>query len=161
MNLQLPNNVYTNQDIEDLIFNIQVFAKWYGQDKVKKRLSVSGRSSQPDISSEASELLHDWSIQTPLSVASIDELIEGLENFKETAEQITITLATVPSGSLKMSLVNWFRQNVKLNILVNFQVNKEILGGIVVRSGSRIFDLSFRRQLIAAKDKFPGILHNV
>jgi F0F1-type ATP synthase delta subunit len=44
---------------------------------------------------------------------------------------------------------------------VNFNYNRSLLGGMVVRAGSRVFDWSFRRQIIGAEEKFTEVFHRV
>ena len=47
------------------------------------------------------------------------------------------------------------------DVLVNFQFNATILGGMVVRYGSHVYDWSFRRQILAKRDTFPEVLRRV
>ncbi len=162
MNLQLPNDISTQQDLQTLTLEVKTYASWYSKNAIKRRLKVKrANKAQPEISPEAKELIHDWSLQAPLSTNSLDQLLMALESFKDTAPQLTITLAAPASGSIKKTLVGWCRKNIASNALVNFQFNSEILGGMVVRYESKIYDWSFRRQILAASQTFPEVLRRV
>lgn len=161
MKLQLPDNVATGQDVQALVLEVRTYAKWYSQYAIKKRLRLKSARQEPDVSAAAKELIRDWAMQKPLSTASLDELVTALNSFESTAPQITITLAAPPTAGVKKTLVGWCRNKIAPNILVNFQFNAELLGGLVVRSGSHIFDWSFRRQILSAQDKFPEYLRRV
>jgi F0F1-type ATP synthase delta subunit len=91
----------------------------------------------------------------------LDKLIETLEDYGTSAPIITITLAAPAPNSLKKTLIDWCRKNIAPNALIDFRFNATMLGGMVVQYGSRIYDWSFRRQILAARDKFPEILRNV
>jgi F0F1-type ATP synthase delta subunit len=84
-----------------------------------------------------------------------------LREFEESAPHITLTLAAPAPNGLKKTLISWCRDNIDKNILVDFKFNATILGGMVVVYGSRIFDWSFKRQILAAREKFPEVLRNV
>jgi len=62
---------------------------------------------------------------------------------------------------IQKNLVNWCRENIAPNILITFQFNATLLGGMVIRHGSNIFDWSFRRQILAARNNFPEVLRRV
>lgn len=162
MRLRLPDSICTEQDVQTLVLEVRSYAKWFSQHAIKKRLKIrGGAGDKPDLSPAAQELLHDWDVQKPISTSSLDELISALDGFKDTAPRMTITLAAPPPPGLKKKLTGWCRKNVAPDVLVNFQFNSELLGGMVVRYGSRIFDWSFRRQLLEARESFPEHLHSV
>jgi F0F1-type ATP synthase delta subunit len=88
-------------------------------------------------------------------------LLEDLEDYLETAPHISITLAAPASKKLKQALMDWCRTNINADILVDFSFNSSLLGGLVVRYGSHIYDWSFKRQLMANLSKFPEVLRRV
>lgn len=161
MKLQLPDSVCSRQDVAALLVDVQAYVRWYYHVTIKKRLKLRGASEQPDISPAARELIQDWSIKKPLSLKSLDELISALKSFKDAAPTLDITLAAPATKNLKKSLVTWCRKNIEPDVLVTFKFDSTLLGGMVVRYGSHIFDWSFRRQILASRDKFPEILRHV
>ena len=165
MKLKLEDSISSPQDLRAVILEIQDYARWNSHDAIKKRLGVRIRRKPtveaPFISPAASTIIHAWASSNNLSQTSFDNLIKTLEAYARTAPQLTITLAAPPSSGLKKTLVAWCRENISPNLLINFQFNSVLLGGMVVRSGSHVFDWSFRRQILEARQRFPEVLRNV
>ncbi len=91
----------------------------------------------------------------------VEGLRQALEAFITTAPVVTLTLAALPSTVLKEELVAWLREEVRPNVLVNFQVNPDIAGGMVIRAGSHVYDCSFRTALLAEPARFTKELEHV
>jgi hypothetical protein len=150
------------QDVMALRSEVREYAHWFAHESIKKSFGSKRTSAQqPELSPTTSEVLREWEAQNPLSRRSLDDLIEQITGYTNSAQTIIITLSAPPTSGLKKTLVAWCRQNVAPNILVTFQFNATLLGGMVVRYGSRIFDWSFRRQLLGARDRFPEVLRRV
>lgn len=92
---------------------------------------------------------------------TLEDLRGQLEQLAESAPVITLTLAAPPTRGLRQELVAWLRTNVKAEVLVQFRVNPDIAGGMVIRAGSRIFDCSFRTRLLAQPERFAKRLQDV
>jgi F0F1-type ATP synthase delta subunit len=162
MKLNLQDKVLSPQDLKALIFEIRKYARWYAQTAVKmQRAGDNGSYEPPAISHPAIGLLREWNEQQPLSKEHLEELLAAMEAFKDTAPQITITLAAPAPGSLKQALARWCRQYIDPNILIEFKFNATLLGGMVVRYGSHVHDWSFKRQIMAARNRFPEVLRRV
>ncbi len=157
MNLKLPDTVASEQDLNTLIVEIHECLKWLTHESVKLQSGVKQSNPPPEMSPAASALVHEWGA----SKEKLEALIAALEKLHHSAKIITITLAAQPSGSVKATLVGWCRKEIAADVLVNFGFNRSLLGGMVVRAGSRVFDWSFRRQILAAGDKFPEVLRRV
>ena len=160
MKLQLPNEIASPQDLKEAITEVQKYARWASQAVVKSRVTGTAYGQPPPVSQTAVDLVKQWHGQQAISQKSLDELILALKDFEASAKRISITLAAIPSGSLRTALTGWCRQNLGADVLVDYKYNSTILGGMVVRWGSRIYDWSFRRQILASVDKFPEILRN-
>lgn len=155
MKLKLPDTVASQQDLGALEREIRDFAKWFAHEAIKKRANVKSTSEPPALSPGAKELVRDAGQQ------ELDSIIETLKKYSQEAPSITITLAAPPPNSLKTTLIAWCRKNIAPDVLVNFRFSATLLGGMVVHSGSRVFDWSFRRQLLANREKFPEVLRRV
>lgn len=160
MKLQLHDDVISPQDLKAVILEVRQYAKWYSQYAVKARVGSSASDQPPAVSPAAAALIKDWANNQP-SQKSLDELLVALGKIETTSPRVTITLAAPAPGSLKKTLVEWCRHNIGANILVTFRFNSTLLGGLVVQHGSHIYDWSFRRQILAASDKFPEVLRHV
>jgi len=154
---RLPDTISSEQDLNGLIVEIHECVKWLSHETIKKKTGASQADPPPTVSPAAQQLMHDYGANE----TQLESIIKELENLQRKSQVITITLAAPPSGTIKKTLVGWCRENIAANVLVNFSFNRGILGGMVVRAGSRVFDWSFRRQIMSASDKFPEVLRNV
>jgi F-type H+-transporting ATPase subunit delta len=57
-----------------------------------------------------------------------------------------ITLAHEPDEKMRQTIAEGLRQALKKDVIPSYRVDPEILGGVVVRVGDRVFDGSVRRQ---------------
>jgi hypothetical protein len=161
MNLKLPVGIYSQQDLKATITEIRQYAHWLSHATIKKQVSKGAWGEPPGMSSAGVELIKEWIGDKPLDQDSLDKLIETLEDYADNAPRVSVTLAAPPSVGIKKELISWFRKNLDPDMLVDFRFNSTILGGMVVRYGSHIFDWSFRRQILESRQKFPEVLRHV
>jgi hypothetical protein len=157
----LPDSVCSRQDLKSVVLEIRAYAKWYNQTSVKMRVSGDNNYEEPVFSPSAAAIIGEWNKQNPINPKSIDDLISELENMEAKAPIVSITLAAPPPGNLKKTITKWCRENVAPDVLVDFAFNSTMLGGMVVRVGSHVYDWSFRRQILSSLQKFPEVLRNV
>jgi F0F1-type ATP synthase delta subunit len=153
MKPKLPDSLYS----VDQVLAVAEELHQYGR-------QVAGRGSKVDtkeLSPAAADLLATLPAGQRDESPAIEELREGLEELAATAAVITLVLAASPSAQLKQELTSWLRTNVRPRLLVNFHVDPEIAGGIVIRSTNHIFDNSFRSALIANQAQFTKVLGRV
>lgn len=161
MKLKLPDSVATSQDVSALQLELREYARWFAHEAIKQRTNARHASEPPTLSSACQEFLANHSRKKDIDRTMLDTFIEELDRYTRTADVITFTLAAPPTASVKSSLVKWSRTNIAPDILVNFQFNATILGGVVVRYGSRVFDWSFRRHILANRANFAEVLRHV
>ncbi|MDD3035686.1 MAG: F0F1 ATP synthase subunit delta [Candidatus Saccharimonadaceae bacterium] len=161
MKFKLPDSLSSPQDLTDLLLEIKEYSKWKSHNDILKRAGSKRTTKPPEISKTAGEVINGWSKDKSLDKNGLDSLIETLNSYSVKAPRINITLAAPPSGELRKKLVGWCRNNITPNILVTFDFNKTILGGIVLRSGSKIYDWSFKKQIMASRDKFVEEINRV
>ena len=162
MGLKLPESIASAQDISAVIVEIRQYGQWYLHEAIKQR--VSGKKSakeSPTLSKAANEILKSVDDKKGLSRQSLDQIIKTLEDYAKKAPTVQVTLAAPVTSSVKETIVSWCRDNIAENVLVTFQHNSTILGGLVVRFKSRVFDWSFRRQLLDKASAFPEVLRRV
>ena len=160
---RLDESVSSLQDLKSLGLEIEAYAKWFNHAAVKRQAGVKSRknAAAPALSDSASSVITSWSKGQPQTTKLLDELIAYLDEYAANAPQFTIILAAPPTATLKKTIVRWCRQNVSARMLINFQFNSTILGGMVVRVGSHIYDWSFRKEILANAAKFPEALRRV
>lgn len=161
MKLVVPDSVASAQDLAAVLADVQTYAKWASRELIKQKVAGKSAGPQPAITPEAGEIIRTWSGGKDLTQTSLDGLVKALEDYKKSAPSVTITLAAVPSGEVKVKLVAWCRKNLAENVLVSFRLNRNILGGLVVAYGSHIHDWSFRRKLLEAEKPFTEVLAGV
>lgn len=144
-----------------LELELREYAKWFTHNAIKERTHAKHASPPPALSDVALQLMRSSSGTSLLSQKHLEELVDALEHYKSHALTLTITLAAPAPNSLKQTLVGWCREHISPNVLVNFQFNSTILGGMVIRYGSHIFDWSFRRRIMEARADFPEVLRRV
>jgi hypothetical protein len=159
--LVLPDTIASPQDLLQSMIDVKAYAKWYAHDSIRRRVSKKKGAEAPEISASARQIISSWDDISPLSTRSFTDLITTLESYIKNTETITITLAAPVTASVKATLVGWCRKNISSHVFVSFQFNSTLLGGLVVRYGSRVFDWSFKRQLLAASANFPEVLRRV
>jgi len=161
MSLDLGDSVTSPQDLKTIILEIRLYAKWFAQATVKAQVAGAKPEQPPAISPAATGLINEAAAGKQLDRGRLDALITELTELEAKSLRIVITLAGVPGNGLKKTIAAWCRQNISPDILVDFRFNATILGGMVVQFGSHVYDLSFRRRILASRDKFPGVLRRV
>lgn len=161
MKYRLPNSIASSQDLTALILEIKDYAKWFEHESIKLHVNVKHVSKSPELSPSATELIHELSQKKSMNQANLDEMIDMLKEYSLKSPTVTVTLASIPTNNIKKIIVNWFRDNISPNALIDFRFNATILGGIVVHVGSKILDMSFRRQILANKSIIPEVLRRV
>lgn len=159
--IKLPDTICSPQDLTVLILEIKEYSKWYGHESIKQRANVRAHSTQPVLSTTTTQLLRSMSTNGTLSPTQLDSLIQELEKHKASASTITLTLSAPAPTSVKRSLTAWCRKELSPDILVSFEYNRALLGGMVVRYGSRIYDWSFKRTILTTDIKFAEVLARV
>lgn len=162
MKLSLPDSVASAQDVGALIVEIRNYSRWYAHESIKQRVSgKSHASTAPTLTPTLTALIHNWTGTSALTQTKLDALVTALEAYRKSATSVTITLAAPATGDIKTALVAWCRSNIAPDVLISFEFNATLLGGMVIRSGSRVFDWSFRRQILGARQNFPEVLRRV
>jgi hypothetical protein len=161
MNFKLPITVASTQDLNALILELREYSYWSSHEAIKQKVEVKDTLNPPNLSPDTIKFIYEWKSVTPADHQNVGELIAALELCSTEAPSITFTLAAPPTVNVKRMLVSWCRDNISPDVLVSFQFNTTLLGGMVVRFGSRMFDWSFKRQILDARSNFPEVLRRV
>jgi F-type H+-transporting ATPase subunit delta len=71
----------------------------------------------------------------------------GMLDTKFNRVRATVTLARAPDEAMRQSLLTALQEVVGKEVLAEFAVDPELLGGVIVRIGDRIHDGSVRRRM--------------
>jgi hypothetical protein len=159
--INLQDNIYSREDLREVILEVKKYASWYAQTAIKMQVTNNDSYEEPQFLPTAVNIINAWIKENPISSKSLDALVEALEAYAASAPIITITLAAPTPNSLKKVLVDWCRKNVAPDALIDVRFNATMLGGMVVQYGSHIHDWSFKRQILATRGKFPEVMRNV
>lgn len=154
MKPKLPDSLYSVDQVLAVAEELHQYGQQIGR-------SVHRKAPVVELSTEATAVLETLPAGQRDQSAAIEALRGGLEQLATTAAVITLVVAAPPSAQLKQELTGWLRANVRPKLLVNFHVDPEIAGGLVIRSTNHIFDDSFRSALIANQAKFTQVLDRV
>lgn len=157
----LPADIYSPSDLAALTLEVRAYAKWFGQYVNAQRVGSRLTAKQPELSPVASGLIRNYAKQSPMTSSRLDELLGSLEYAAKHAPVITITLAAPAPSEVKHLLTDWCRRELSPSVLVAFRFNAHILGGMIVRAGSRVYDWSFRTQLMNRRHGIVEVLDRV
>ena len=162
MKSNLPASIVSAQDLTMVIREIQDYVAWATHETIKHKVGTAKpMTTQPELSVAAAELVSAWGKANGATADSYRLLIEALERIAKSAPAISITLAGPAPQHVKEHLVAWCRQNLSENILVTFRFNRTLLGGMVIRAGSHIYDWSLHRKLMDNGHAFTEVLRGV
>jgi hydroxypyruvate isomerase len=144
--------------LESVIYDIELYLDWYRQAQIQKRVHAN-ITEEPTHSAETVLVIEAWLAGKPATIETLEELIAYLRALK--LPQVHIMLAALPNRAQREALVSWFRNNVGSDLLLSFVADRNLGGGIVVRTPNRVFDFTWKQQLIAGRSKLAEILKRV
>lgn len=156
MSIVLPPEISSPEDCLELIDELKSYASALSK---SVRLTKSENPFRADHVSEATLVFLRSLPQDPQTPTALSQLCEELRVVCAEAPRTTIVLAAPATPPLRLELTRWFRQNVSPLVLITIQVNRNVLGGIVVRHGSHIYDWSFRTALLSSGRSFTETQH--
>ena len=155
---ELPAAVYSPQLLESVIYDIQYYLDWIHQNQIRKKVGAQAKA-QPNHSDETVLVIEAWLGGRPATLELIESLLEHLKALK--LPQVHVTLAALPNRGQRETIVKWFRTNTSPQVLVSFVADRNVGGGLVVRTPNHVFDYTWKQELVAARDKLAGILKRV
>jgi ATP synthase delta (OSCP) subunit len=159
--LELPAHLYSPEQLKACAFELDVVLNWRRRQEIKRQSGYTGPMvADFEVGPNLAAWLGPREVVARLSMAQLDECQKQLEQWL--AQPVThLTFAVTPPDSTKVEMVKWFRTQIQPTALLKFHVNGNIVGGMVVRTPNKIFDFSFRRQLVRHKSLIPEIFKRV
>lgn len=155
---ELPSAVYSTQLLESVIYDIQYYLDWIRQNQIRKKVGAKPKE-EPNHSAETVLVIEAWLQGRPATLESLESLLKHLKDLK--LPEVHIMLAAMPNRTQREQLVKWFRNNATPHLLLSFVADRNLGGGIVVRTPNRIFDYSWRQELVAGRDQLAEIVRRV
>jgi hypothetical protein len=157
-NFVLPAVVYSPQLLESVIYDLQVYIDWIRQNQIRTRVGTKPKD-EPNHSDETVLVIEAWQNGKPPTVESIHALLGHLKALE--LPEVHITLAALPNRAQRQVLVDWFRNNTTSQLLISFVADRNLGGGIVVRTPNHVFNYSWSQELVGGRDKLAEIVRRV
>lgn len=162
MTLKLPPTLASVEQLEGVMFELTEYLDWSRQSQIKTKVAPAKAGVEPKAwSAELQAILETWSEGKELTMHKVEDLMKELQHVRKTAPAIHLTLAAVPGVAMRQQFVTWFRDEIHPQVLLSFSANRTILGGMVLRAGSHIYDYSWRKLLLAKRDILPELVSHV
>lgn len=158
MAFELPAAVYSPQLLEAATFDIEKYLNWYREVKIQRHVGAKS-ADEPTHSAETVLVIEAWLDGKAPTVESLEALVAHLKGLK--LPQVHVMLAALPNRAQREALVNWFRANTTPHLLLSFVADRNLGGGLVVRTPNRVFDFTWKQELLASRDKLAGIVKRV
>lgn len=155
---ELPPAIYSPQLLESVMYEIEEYLDWYRQTRVQKQVGAKPLA-EPTHSAETVVVIEAWLAGKKPTLESLEELVAQLKSLK--LPEVHVMLAALPNRAQREALVAWFRNNATPHLLLSFVADRNLGGGIVIRTPNRVFDFSWKQQLINGRGKIPEILDRV
>lgn len=159
----LPDSVYSPEQLIAYALELERYVAWLRSAQIQQKYGAKDKAAagEPTLSAELIKVIETWQQGKKVTPTSLEELSQVLRGLKDQAPTVHITLAAVASPAVRQALVDWFRKNISPQLLISFIANRNIGGGLIVRTDQRIYDYSFRQLLISKRDAIPRIVHDV
>lgn len=158
MAFKLPGSVYSPSLIESVIYETGKYLDWYREAHVHKTVGAKV-AEEPSFTGETIQTIEAWFEGGKLTVTGIEELLVHLRSLN--LPVMHVTMAALPNHTQRASLVDWFRAQINPDVLIAFVADRNLGGGVMVRTPNHVFDYSWRQGLVAGRDKLAGIIKNV
>ncbi|MDQ3158890.1 MAG: hypothetical protein M3P98_02015 [bacterium] len=89
------------------------------------------------------------------------KLADELHKLIEKAPSLQISFASTPSQDFMSKLAAWFRKEVHPQALVSVGLQPNIAAGCVLRTTSRVFDLSLKKIMLAKQELLVSNIRGV
>ncbi len=152
MSLVLPVDIYSPDQLSELVLELQDLASAVRDSDARS----DATAEPPNMPQSLIELLAANSVDAR-DVAGIEALAKETANTLDKAPTVHILLSAMPSRTLRRQFATWFRGQIHPHILMTFAARSDLGGGTIIQTGSRLYDLSFRRSIINNKKRLTEI----
>ncbi|MCE7936757.1 hypothetical protein DYH10_03140 [Candidatus Saccharibacteria bacterium CPR2] len=144
MDLKLPPDVATKQQLSILMYEIEDFIDAATQAQVRSR-ETDKEIPAPKPGFMFKKFLE--ANQVEITMGNLAKLLKELGSLKEKAPTIRFIFASEPSSEILTKLAQWIRSNSHLPVLIHVGVQPQIAVGCIVETPSRRYDFSLRQKL--------------
>ena len=158
MSLRLPVDLYSPDHIS---LHIQELRAYIGEKRnAAAQVKAGGEAESPSLSSTLTALLHSAAVKAE-DMRALEGVVKDLEVLRDKAPVVHLTFAAMPNRTLIRQLTVWFRNQVHPYTLLTVAMRRDIGGGMMLRTGSNIYDFSFRGQILRHKERISELFESV
>jgi hypothetical protein len=154
----LPREIHSPELLDGVVYELEQYLDWYRQAKIHQKVGISPQT-EPTYSNETAKVIEAWFAINKASVGSLEQLVAHLRTFKPTV--VHVTLAALPNHAQRAQMLDWFRGLGGPNLMLSFVADRNIGGGVVVRTTNHMFDFSWRQRLVEGRSKMGEIVARV
>ena len=101
--------------------------------------------------------------EMPALAAAVEGLFDQVRSNLADAQAMAMydPVTALPNRVQRENLVTWFRSNVSPHLLISFVADRNLGGGVVVRTPNRVFDFTWKQQLTVGRAKLAEIIRSV
>lgn len=158
MTVKLPDGITTPQQVEACLMDLEAYIGSV-RDRSVRQTATQTNEAPPQLSAELVIVLAAAGLGENPNVQQLEELKALVGTWRE-LPIIEVTLPAIPGPTLRKQLVSWFRA-LGQPVLVQFSFQRELAGGLMVRTPKRVYDFSFRRQIMAGREKLGEAMRRV
>jgi hypothetical protein len=152
--LRLPADMYSPEHVAGALLELRQLESHLRDHAARAKVAKNTATPNLQVSPGVLELLHN-----KVTLAAVADMQKQLIAYREVAPLIRILLPATPSLRFKQQLVDWFRDAIHPGSLLQFTVRRDICGGFVLQTSGRVYDFSFRSQVLAKKERVAELLH--
>jgi F0F1-type ATP synthase delta subunit len=146
----LPALITGPADVTRTLLEIEQLEDYLRQAAMRK----GGDASKLPKTSRTLERLAELNEANLLQAADRQRLVAFLKSLQQHAPVLHVSFASEPSAAFTAKVVEWLRANISKYVLVQVGMQPSIAAGCIVRTTSRSFDFSLRKNL----DNSRGLL---
>lgn len=155
--LQLPSNIYSREQLLQLDDKLNLLEDELRDQSARLTTGLHKKEFSTDNVPELVEIFG-------LSEINQDNIRLARQQLADTmakAKIIHLVFAHQPSLPAIEELVSWFRQQFGGGLLFQITTNPSIIGGVVIRLGSKLYDFSFASALANQKATINKVISSV
>lgn len=160
--LRLPDSISTSEQLISFIESLSDYQSYIRRLNIAAKAKVDSAKSPvleaPAMPAELLEFLKAQFGDEPVTIDRLEEIKGFFRDIKEKSPSVHIMMAFLPTASEKAQLTHWFRENIAADILLSFSQNSGMIGGMLIRTRTRIFDFSMRTTLMANRHYLAELL---
>ena len=144
MDLKLPPDIATKQQLATLMYEIEDFIDAATQARVRTR-ETGKEVPDPKPGYLFKKFLEVNKVE--ITMGNLSQLLQELTGLKERAPIVRFIFASEPAPEILTKLAQWLRSSSRSPVMIHVGVQPQIAVGCILETPSRRYDFSLRRKL--------------